>query len=103
MTHTRSRTQIENLEIVVAIHADGFAITGGHEQHIDGAQRIKGPDVYSLVIDLRLDEAEGILPCTEPRILRATLRAGIAYARALLNVGFGSRWLHRLDHFGLRA
>jgi hypothetical protein len=56
-----SRTQVEDLEVAMTIHAHILATISCEEQDIDGTRFIKGPFVDSLSVDLRFYEAEVIL------------------------------------------
>jgi hypothetical protein len=53
---------IEDLEIIVAVHADAAARTKDEEAHVDWEERIERPPVNALFVDLRFDNRVGSFP-----------------------------------------
>jgi hypothetical protein len=57
----RAGTEIEDLEIVMAIHPDIVAAVTSQEKHINWEGLVEGPQVNPFGVDLRFDEPELVL------------------------------------------
>jgi hypothetical protein len=53
---------IEDLEIIVAVHSDAAARAKNEEAHVNREERIERPMVNALSVDLRFDNRIGSFP-----------------------------------------
>ena len=60
MTVGGARTKVQNLEVSVPVHSHTVPVILGQKQHVDRTRRVERPDVNSLRIDLRFNNAEVI-------------------------------------------
>jgi hypothetical protein len=53
---------VKDLEVVVTIHPDAATRTQEEKTNVDREERIEGPSVDSVIVDLRLDNLVSPLP-----------------------------------------